>query len=464
MLTELRIKNFKAWKDTGRVRLAPLTVIFGANSAGKSSLGHLLLGLQQTTLLTDRRRAIHLGDRHSPIDLGTLSDCLYEHDMKEKLEFTLGWRLPQAVSLRDPLAPKNTYKGDRMRLESVIRADSKEQPQLERFRYELRNQGDTTLSVEHGIRDKSGPYLDVDPMRLVMKQGRKWPIEAPEKFYRFSGVTLARYQNADALSEFPLRLEQLLADLTYLGPLREPPQRTYSWAGDTVPEVGARGELAIPALLAATHDGVKLNRGPGKRYEAFDAFVARWLRDLGVIDSFVVRPIAEGRKEYEVLVRTRRSSAEVKLTDVGFGVSQVLPALVQAFYAQPNSTVWMEQPEIHLHPQAQAELADAFISAVQASQNGTPRNVQLIVESHSEHFLQRLQRRVAEQAISPDEVAAYFVRQGGVGVKLVPLQINPFGDIENWPDNFFADEMAEITARTVAAMRRKQQETGSAHE
>lgn len=369
MLTELRIRNFKAWKDTGLVRLAPLTVIFGANSAGKSSLGHLLLGLQQTTLLTDRRRAIHLGDRHSPIDLGTLSDCLYEHDLKEKLEFTLGWRLPQTVSLRDPLSPQNASKGDHMRLESVIRADSREQPQLEHFRYELRYRGETTLSVEHGIRDSRGkPYLQVDPMRLVMKQGRKWPIEPPEKFYRFSDVTLARYQNADVLSEFPLQLEQLLAGLTYLGPLREPPQRTYSWAGDTVPDVGARGALAIPALLAATHDGVRLNRGHKKKYEEFDEFIARWLRDLGVIDSFVVRPIAEGRKEYEVLVRTRRNSAEVKLTDVGFGVSQVLPALVQAFYAQPDSTVWLEQPEIHLHPQIQAELADAFISAVQAGQ------------------------------------------------------------------------------------------------
>jgi AAA15 family ATPase/GTPase len=60
MLTSLRIQNFKAWQDTGPVRLAPLTVIFGANSAGKSSLGHLLLALKQTALSTDRRRALHL--------------------------------------------------------------------------------------------------------------------------------------------------------------------------------------------------------------------------------------------------------------------------------------------------------------------------------------------------------------------------------------------------------------------
>ncbi|WP_156173795.1 AAA family ATPase [Cupriavidus basilensis] len=75
MLNHLHIKNFKAWKDTGPIRLAPLTVIFGANSAGKSSLGHLLLALQQTARSTDRKRALHLGDTSSLIDLGTFADC-----------------------------------------------------------------------------------------------------------------------------------------------------------------------------------------------------------------------------------------------------------------------------------------------------------------------------------------------------------------------------------------------------
>ena len=80
MLTELRLKNFKAWRDTGPMRLAPLTVIFGTNSSGKSSLGHLLLAFKQTVLLTDRKRSLHLGDENSLIDLGTFEDCLYDHD------------------------------------------------------------------------------------------------------------------------------------------------------------------------------------------------------------------------------------------------------------------------------------------------------------------------------------------------------------------------------------------------
>jgi predicted ATPase len=168
-----------------------------------------------------------------------------------------------------------------------------------------------------------------------------------------------------------------------------------------------------------------------------------------------LRPVAEGRKEYEVLIKTGPRSPEVKITDVGFGVSQVLPALVQAFYCPPHSTVWMEQPEIHLHPQVQAELADVFISAIQSRQDGVERQVQLIVESHSEHFLNRLQRRVAEGVLTPDDVAVYFCRRSAAGADLEPLKLNLFGDIENWPPNFFGDEMADITARTLAAMNRK---------
>ena len=99
MLTKLHLKNFKAWKDTGPIRLAPLTIIFGANSAGKSSLGHLLLALKQTALSTDRKRALHLGDTSTLIDLGTFSDCLNGHDLSKSLEFELGWTLPKAMDL-----------------------------------------------------------------------------------------------------------------------------------------------------------------------------------------------------------------------------------------------------------------------------------------------------------------------------------------------------------------------------
>ena len=454
MLTHLHIKNFKAWADSGGFRLAPLTVLFGTNSSGKSSLGHLLLALKQTVLSTDRKRALHLGDENSLIDLGTFADCLHGHDLAKTLEFTVRWRLQQPMGVRNAMKRSESFSGDELELNVQLTANKAQQPETERFAYRLLDSGQPSLRVEHERRGSSGA-LTVEPLKLVHAPGRKWPAEPPEKFYRFTDRTLLRYQNADFLAEFALATERLLNQFYYLGPLRIPPRRVYQWSNDTPPDVGLRGESAVAALLAAAQEGRKLNRGFRQRTKAFDAFVTEWLQELGVIASFAVKPVAKGRTEYEVLVRTHAGAPEVKLTDVGFGVSQVLPALVQAFYAPPQSVVWMEQPEIHLHPQVQSNLADAFISAVQAGENGEPRDTQLIIESHSEHFLTRLQRRVAEQRIAKDDVAIYFVGARDGHAELHELELNDEGEIENWPDNFFGDEMEDVAGRMRAAMERR---------
>lgn len=458
MLTQLHLKNFKAWKDTGPVRLAPLTVIFGANSAGKSSLGHLLLALKQTAQSTDRKRALHLGDAGTLIDLGTFGDCMHGHDLANSLDFGLGWALPKPLEVRDPSQPALRYLGDKLALDVSLVAGKSGQPEVRSLRYDLSNNGEVVLDVVFSRGENRKLSLESEHYKFVMADGRKWPLEEPEKFYRVSDVSMARFKNAGFLTDFALATETMLGKLSYLGPLRKHPQRTYQWSGDTPEGVGQMGESAIAAILAAQNEGRKLNRGPGMHRQSFAEFVAGWLKDLGVIHSFVVKPVVEGRKEYEVLVRTHAKAPEVKITDVGFGVSQVLPVLVQAFYCPPNSTVWMEQPEIHLHPQVQAELADVFISAIRSREDGNARNVQLIVESHSEHFLNRLQRRIAEGEITPDDVAIYFCKRAGGATELEPLNVNLYGDIENWPENFFGDEMADLTARTVAAMDLKQRE------
>lgn len=455
MLTSLHIKHFKAWKDTSRIRLAPLTVIFGANSAGKSSLGHLLLALKQTTLSADRKRPLHLGDENALIDLGTFSECLHHHDVQTPLEFELGWKVSgKALVVDDPLSHQK-FSGDELQLSVALAADAKEQPRVDRLSYQLIQQQESKLVVSYRRDAKNKLDIVSEEYRLVRNTGRVWPLDEPDKFYRISDQSRARFRNAEFLSDFALSTEAALNRVYYLGPLRDHPKRIYSWSGETPDSVGQKGEFAIAAILAASNEGRKLSRGLRKHLARFDEFIAQWLKDLGVIDSFVVKAVAEGRKEYEVLVKTHKAASEVKITDVGFGVSQVLPALVQAFYCPANATVWMEQPEIHLHPQVQAELADVFIAATQARENGKERNVQLIIESHSEHFLNRLQRRVAEGVIAPEDVAVYFCRPVGEHTELEALRLNAFGEIENWPENFFGDEMADIAGRALAAAQKK---------
>jgi len=109
----------------------------------------------------------------------------------------------------------------------------------------------------------------------------------------------------------------------------------------------------------------------------------------------------------------------------------------------------LEQPEIHLHPSVQAGLADVFIDAVKR------RKVQIIFESHSEHLLRRLQRRVAEGDVAPESTALYFCQMNDGQSELTPLTVDLLGSIENWPKDFFGDEFGEMAAMTTAAMKRK---------
>jgi hypothetical protein len=352
MLTHLRIKNFKAWKDTGPVRLAPLTVIFGANSAGKSSIGHLLLALQQTARSTDRKRALHLGDSNSLIDLGTFTDCLYGHDLTQPLSFELGWKLPIPLDVRDPLVPSARYLGNALRLDVELMASKSAQPEVQAMTYGLIGESGTVLDVD--LRRAANRKFSLNSERYAFKMadGRKWPLEEPEKFYRLSDVSAARFKNAGFMADLALATEAMLHNISYLGPIRSNPRRTYQWSGDTPASVGPAGAESNAAILAAQNDGRQLNRGPRKAKQGFAEFIASWLKDLGVIHEFEVRPLAEGRKEYEVLIKTSANSTEVKITDIGFGVSQVLPARVQASIARPTRRCGWNNPRSTCTPRS----------------------------------------------------------------------------------------------------------------
>jgi predicted ATPase len=136
------------------------------------------------------------------------------------------------------------------------------------------------------------------------------------------------------------------------------------------------------------------------------------------------------------------------LTDVGFGLSQVLPVVTLLQYVPDGSTVILEQPEIHLHPLAQAGLADVIIQAA------TARKMQVIIESHSEHLLLRLQRRIAEETISANDVKLYFCDAPRGKSTLTPLDLDLFGNINNWPENFMGDAFSETASAELARLKR----------
>jgi predicted ATPase len=452
MIRDLNIKRFKAWEDSGTIRLAPLTIFCGNNSSGKSSIAQFLLMLKQTVESSDRQSVLFLGDKGSTVDLGTFSDIIHRHDTKQNLSFGFTFDT-NTIKFTDLKTSREYGPFKHLRFNAVIsQQESTQRIIVEQCNYELLN-GST---VQFSLVNSNGKYkLNSANYPLIKRQMRVWSLPHPENFFGFPDEAVAYYQNTGFLSDLSLSIKSLFKSIYYVGPLRNNPQRQYQFAGDVPQDVGVNGEKAINALLAAVEMGRSISPGFKKRADRFDHLVARWLKDMQLIDSFRVVPIADGRKEYEVKLKIQKDSSEVLITDVGFGISQVLPVIVQCFYTPANSTLFFEQPEIHLHPSVQSHLGDVFIEAIHSREKGVDRNTQIIVESHSEHLIRRIQRRVAENRLKVEEVAIYFIRQDNGKSKIEELKMDLFGNIINWPDNFFGSDLEDLSAMTDAAFERR---------
>ena len=446
VLTSLRASNFKAWPSLD-VRLAPITGLFGPNSSGKTSVIQLLLLLKQTVDSSDRALPLDFGDDRSLTSLGTLRDVIHQHDLSRQLSFDLEWLLDQSRTVADPSNPKvPLFSSNRLSFSAQLAAGDKGQANVMKLAYMF--DGRTfAMTADQSAKKYQLTSSPRSGFSFIRSRGRAWPLPPPVKSYGFPDEVSAYFQNAAFLSDFVLEFEKLCGKVHYLGPLREYPKRQYTWGGALPQDVGQRGERVVDALLAARSRGLKISLGKGIKSPTLEEYVAAKLRELGLISEFNVREVARGSNIYQVRVRRSRHSAEVLLTDVGFGVSQILPVIVLCFYAPTGSIIVLEQPEIHLHPAVQAGLADVLIDAVKR------RGVQFVIESHSEHLLQRLQRRVAE-GLDPEQCSLYFSESRNGGSTLTALEVNLYGDIVNWPANFFGDPLGEALARTEAAQNR----------
>ena len=456
MLNRLKIENFKAWREAD-LTLGKVTGLFGTNSAGKSSLLQFLLLLKQTRNATDRGLVLDFGGPTDLVSLGTFTDVVHRHDEDARIRWLVDWTLPETLKIQDPTSPRGhpLFKDDSLEMGCEVGLrQARLWPYLLAYRFD---------EVAFGLEPRSGSEkhfdlaTDDEEFRFVRIQGRPWPLPHPVKTHLFPNQARSLYQNSDFLGDFELAYENLMDSFYYLGPLREYPRREYHWAGASPNDVGQRGERAVDAILAATRNQEKRRLKPrarGVRRMPFQKVIAHWLNELGLISDFRLEEIAKGTNLYRAMVKTSPSGVPTALTDVGFGVSQVLPALVLLYYVPEGSTVLMEQPEIHLHPAVQSGLADVMLNVAEV------RNIQIIVESHSEHLMRRLQRRVAEQEASSEDVKLYFVSSKRGRAHISDLLLNEWGEIENWPEKFFGDEMGEIAAIAEASLRRRMEQFG----
>lgn len=449
MLKHLEVHNFKAWRGLD-LKLGKVTGLFGTNSSGKSSVLQFLLLLKQTKDATDRGLVLDFGGPNQLVNLGTYEAIVHRSDQTADIDWTLHWDLLEKLRVADPMSRRRTdlFVGDSLQMSSSVGfTGSSLSTRYVKYRF-----SDAVFAIEP--KRASSTKFDLTSEGAFAPQpirnpGRAWPLPRPVKTHLFPDQAYTYFQNTGFLSDFEYEYEALMDRVVYLGPLREHPQREYRWSGASPHDVGPRGERTVDAILAATTRNEERNLAPRRRLMKFQEMIAYWLRELGLIHSFEIKEIGSGTNLYQACVRTAPDSPETMLTDVGFGVSQILPVLVLLYYVPEDSIVLMEQPEIHLHPSVQSGLADLMLAVA------GHRRVQIIVESHSEHLLRRFQRRVAEGNVASSDLMLYFVQKNNGAAELNDLALNEWGEIENWPANFFGDEMAEIAAISTASLDRR---------
>jgi len=222
-------------------------------------------------------------------------------------------------------------------------------------------------------------------------------------------------------------LDALLRRAVYLGPLRQPPERISTRRDN------ASSSTDMPFFLLDQES---------ERQE-----VSGWMRRLGMEYDLDVLSLSSTPGAHvlgdivSVILRNSRSGVTLSTADVGFGVSQVLPILVE-LSARSESLLLIEQPEIHLHPAMQSELADLLIESIDEAGRGN----QIIAETHSEHIMLRVQRRIREHSLDADQVAVLYVDQDESGRAYIQeLRLDEDGQfLDDWPNGFFVERFDEL--------------------
>lgn len=543
-LTGIQIENFKGIREPVQIELRPLTLLFGTNSAGKSSILH---ALQYANEVFERRNldAGLIGEGVGGVDLGGFQNFVHGHDPNRdvSLGFHLALSLPSSIpgfnsrTPRDVDDPSSLYGFPRSAFVSVtigwsnlllapfvrrysVKLDDVELAEIifepgspecelllnERHPTFVRNSDHSSLALWHPLEVEDLGEGTVIAQLLSWAvhtqaiQGRG-PGEAPyTSSYGLLGLRdslpdfdrplsfdsdwdwggrdpqlqtaripeLSDYLT-EAISQVVLGPGRILRDLLtnsrFLGPIREVPQRNRTpsrqqersrWSSG----LGAwdRLETADAAFIDyVSHwlgDENRLNSGYRLRLKRFkeldlsDPLVVQLLTGRAFDDAEIGTKVdlSSVPTQSRVLIVPIDSSVELRPNDVGIGISQVVPVIVTALDGA-GRFVAIEQPELHIHPKLQAEIADLFLEASQKQQH------RFLIETHSEHCVLRLQRRIREttkgkpvegRSLMSEDVVVYHVSSDGNGTRIRRIDVDRNGEfVQPWPDDFFEIDFYE---------------------
>lgn len=440
MIKDLKLKNFKSFKKTGKIDIGKINVFVGPNSSGKSSfIQGLLLFKNSIQCVVEKQYKNLEGDYKS---------LIYDKDTHNKIEYKMTF--DETAELREELSEEkirdvftdisdqdiektlNYYSEVKLKSmavtlkivdEGMIRTD-----EFEINTFEITTKGNVKIKV----------FLEEDKYKLKLNNDVIDEIEVLHtcKFYFKMNKKSLENLSEDLKDKMMLAfaiLEKLESDLIdfsnkliYMGSLRTDFLRSDNLdLNEDSSSVGSRGQRTLSILKEIDK---YCDKDSDVKYKK--AKIDHWLDEFDLGDKIEVKRTDKGK--YSIMIRNKYLDIYNNILDVGIGTSQILPIIIESVNSKNDSLIIVEEPETHIHPKAQAKLADLFVGCVNDD------NKRFIIETHSIFLVTQLQILVASGQISEKDVKVYFFDQDEEGSKIKDMVLAKNGQFEEeWPSGFF---------------------------
>jgi predicted ATP-dependent endonuclease of OLD family len=450
MLKSLTLKNFKCFKKEQTFDFEKITILTGANSSGKSSVFHAILGAIQSGefpyKFSTNGKYINMGDftevanNHSANEI-SISLKFFHNKLNDTYTYNTVWKKNKDILL--PELKNMEFIGSAFKLS--LKCNSKGNilnffcdPQLDPNLSKEKQKEFTQNSVERRVvlkkLDDKKEYSKAELSRLTSylntlykkAEIRNFQVKSLDTIYEEASVK--KNVNLDYILDGLIQTlpREYNSRINAISSFRLHPDRTYLEQSKDRLKIDKFGEGYLDQIIL-------WERTNPQKYKELQKIT----KALSLVHSLKAnRSIGGGR--YEVLVKTRENGTETSLFDVGFGVSQFLPIVVADLQLPDESTLFVAEPEIHLHPSVQAKFGDYLIDQVNV------KNKKYILETHSEYLLNRLRLAIVKGEIKEEDIIIYYLENEGDDVKTHKLNFKRDGSIENAPEGFFETYMMDV--------------------
>lgn len=463
---KISIYNFKSIGSLTNYEVLPLTILSGTNSTGKSSFIQLLLLLKQTIELDSAKYPLYLDGKLFPVR--RYSDILNNKAIDNKLKVELVFSKSEIEKYKDFHEISFYEVFDNYSLFIGFEFDIKEN-KIYVSQFETKFVIPNTTKPEHFIKAVTNSNgFNIETNVAVFSNEDLYAKEGQYKIKNisYSGFIPTGYEieytdgGKTVLKEvlkidgIKTILKDFFESLNYIGPSREEPREEYRNTGNYT-TVGINGEHTAEVLGKLSNENVKYltieddlesTRFVEQEGTYLDA-VKYWIcQRLNLCSDIYSKKMTDS---YVVYVKNL-SGVESTIRHVGFGISQVLPIIIEGLRLKSGETLIVEQPEIHLHPKIQSHLFDFMNCMVQ-------QNKKVIIETHSDHFITRLRRRIAEDSSNTlhDKVALTFIEPSFNDLMFRNIGIDDFGGLDYFPDDFIEKSDVELKAILKAQMKKR---------